>query len=43
MRKSVLVIACGALAREITVLKQTNGWGHLHLKCTMRGCTIGQG
>lgn len=33
MRKSVLVIACGALAREITVLKQTNGWGHLHLKC----------
>ena len=33
MRKSVLVIASGALAREITVLKQTNGWGHLHLKC----------
>lgn len=33
MRKSVLVIACAALAREITVLKQTNGWGHLHLKC----------
>lgn len=33
MRKSVLVIACGALAREITVLKQTHGWGHLHLKC----------
>ena len=32
MRKSVLVIASGALAREITVLKQTNGWGHLHLK-----------
>jgi hypothetical protein len=31
--KSVLVIACGALAREITMLKQMHGWGHLHLKC----------
>lgn len=33
MHDSVLVIACGALAREITTLKQTYGWDHLHLKC----------
>ncbi len=32
-RDSVLVTACGVLAREITVLKQTHGWDHLHLKC----------
>jgi len=29
----VLVIACGALAREITDLKRRHGWDHLHLKC----------
>jgi hypothetical protein len=29
----VLVIACGALVREITELKRSNGWDHLHLKC----------
>jgi hypothetical protein len=29
----VLVIACGALAREILALKSINGWGHLDLKC----------
>ncbi len=28
-----LVIACGALAREINQLKKTNGWGHLELTC----------
>lgn len=33
MRKPVLVIACGALAREISALKRLNGWEHLHLKC----------
>ncbi len=33
MKKPVLVIACGALAREITQLKQSHGWEHLHLQC----------
>ncbi len=28
-----LVIACGALAREIHQLKKTNGWEHLELTC----------
>lgn len=28
-----LVIACGALAREISQLKKTNGWDHLELTC----------
>lgn len=28
-----LVIACGALAREINQLKKTNGWEHLELTC----------
>lgn len=31
MPKPVLVIACGALAREITELKKAHGWDHLHL------------
>ena len=29
----ILLIACGALAREILALKQANGWDHLHLHC----------
>jgi hypothetical protein len=29
----VLVIACGALAREITALKQANGWSALDVTC----------
>ncbi|MDG1802834.1 MAG: DUF1638 domain-containing protein, partial [Paracoccaceae bacterium] len=29
----VLLLACGALAREIIALKQTNGWDHMDLKC----------
>ena len=33
MSDSVLVIACGALVREITDLKERYGWDHLHLKC----------
>jgi len=33
VHKPVLVIACGALAREITDLKRSYGWGHLRLKC----------
>ena len=33
MRKPVLIIACGALAREITELKRSHGWRHIRLKC----------
>ena len=33
MHKPVLVIACGALAREITDLKRSCGWRHLRLRC----------
>lgn len=33
MRKPVLIIACGALAREITELKRSHGWRHMRLKC----------
>jgi len=29
----ILVIACGALAREIKELKKTHGWEHMHLIC----------
>jgi hypothetical protein len=29
----LLVIACGALAREIDQLKRLNGWEHLHMQC----------
>lgn len=29
----VLVIACGALAREIVTLKKLNGWDHMDLAC----------
>jgi len=29
----VLLIACGALAREILALKAANGWNHLDLTC----------
>ena len=32
-RSPVLVIACGALAREINQLKKSYGWDHLHLQC----------
>ena len=31
--KDVLLLACGALAREILDLKSANGWEHLHLEC----------
>jgi hypothetical protein len=30
---SVLLIACGALAREILALREANGWRHLDLRC----------
>lgn len=29
----VLIVACGALAREILDLRDANGWGHLDLTC----------
>lgn len=33
MRESVLVIACGALAKEIHALKRRYGWMHLDMQC----------
>ena len=33
MPASILVIACGALAREIGALKTANGWHHLDIQC----------
>lgn len=33
MKAPVLVIACGALAREIVELKRLNNWEHLKLQC----------
>ncbi len=30
---SVLILACGALAREILALKALNGWTHMDLQC----------
>ncbi len=33
MSERLLVIACGALAQEITALKTRYGWDHLDLKC----------
>jgi hypothetical protein len=32
-RGRVLLIACGALAREILALREANGWEHLDLQC----------
>ncbi len=29
----ILLIACGALAREILDLKKANGWDHMDLTC----------
>ncbi len=33
MSDSVLVIACGALAREIKALQQLNAWDHIRVEC----------
>ncbi len=33
MKKTVLIIACGALAKEIVELQRLNGWTHLKLQC----------
>ncbi len=32
-RESILLVACGALAREILALKDRNGWDHMTLQC----------
>ncbi|WP_422028552.1 DUF1638 domain-containing protein [Roseovarius sp.] len=32
-RGRILLIACGALAREILALKRANGWDHMVLQC----------
>ncbi len=32
-RRKILMVACGALAREILDLKSANGWTHLDLTC----------
>lgn len=29
----VLVIACGALGRELHAIRRANGWGHLRIRC----------
>src|SRR5208283_2371794 len=31
--EGTLIIACGALAHEITALKRANGWEHLEVRC----------
>jgi hypothetical protein len=31
--QGLLIIACGALAHEITALKRANGWGHVDVRC----------
>jgi len=31
--EGVLIIACGALAHEITALRRANGWDHLEVRC----------
>jgi hypothetical protein len=31
--QGLLVIACGALAHEITALRRANGWNHLDVRC----------
>ena len=30
---NTLVIACGALAKEIVALRQANGWSHMEVTC----------
>lgn len=33
MRRGILIIACGALAREITALRRANGWSDVDVQC----------
>lgn len=33
MKKSTLILACGALAKELHELQKLNQWGHIQLQC----------
>jgi hypothetical protein len=33
VRRGILIIACGALAREISALKRANGWSDVDVQC----------
>ena len=33
MKETVLIIACGALAKEIVEIKKLNGWSHIKIQC----------
>lgn len=33
MKETVLIIACGALAKEIVAIKNLNGWSHIKIQC----------
>ena len=33
MKETVLIIACGALAKEIVAIKKLNGWSHIKIQC----------
>lgn len=33
MKETVLVIACGALAKELVAIRKLNGWEHIHIQC----------
>ena len=33
MKASVLIIACGALAKELIEIKKLNGWTHIKIQC----------
>jgi Protein of unknown function (DUF1638) len=33
MKETVLVIACGALARELVEVRKLNGWEHIRIQC----------
>ena len=33
MNETVLIIACGALAKEIVAIKDLNGWSHIKIQC----------
>jgi hypothetical protein len=33
MKETVLIIACGALAKEIVEIKKLNSWGHIKIQC----------
>lgn len=37
VKPAILIIACGALARELLELQQRNHWSHLRIKCLPAG------